>query len=64
MEVANTAIRRLQRALNALRRGTDVPRLKVDGRAGRKTLASFIGFLAAHGFKGEAKLARAMRALG
>ena len=64
MEITENATRLLQRALNALARGTEVPRLKVDGRAGRKTLACFIRFLAARGPDGEAMLARAVRALG
>jgi lysozyme family protein len=64
MEITNTAIRLLQRALNALERGTRVRRLKVDGRPGRKTLAAFVRFLAAHGREGEARLARAIGTLG
>ena len=41
-----------------------MPRLNVDGRLGRKTVAALARFLAARGPEGEARLVRAMRALG
>lgn len=63
MEITEIAIRRLQRALNAFGRGTEVPRVRVDGRLGRRTAASLIRFLAEHGPQGEAALARALAAL-
>ena len=63
MEVTDIAIRRLQRSLNALGRGLGVPRLKVDGRLGRKTVAALARFLAAREGEGEEALARALRAL-
>jgi lysozyme family protein len=63
VEVTNIAIRRLQRALNALGRGLDLPRLKVDGRPGRRTVAALARFLAAREREGEAALDRALRAL-
>ena len=63
--VASTyiAIRRLQRALHALGRGLGLPRLKVDGRLGRKTVAALARFLAAREREGEAALLRALRTL-
>jgi lysozyme family protein len=63
MEITENAIRLLQRSLNALGRGTSPPKLKVDGRMGRKTVAALVSFLAAGGREGEARLVRAMRAL-
>lgn len=57
------AIRRLQRALNALARGGAARRLCVDGRLGRKTAAAFVRFLAARVPEGEAALVRAVAAL-
>jgi lysozyme family protein len=64
MEVTENAIRLLQRSLNALGRQDGRPGVKVDGRPGRRTLAAFVRFLAARGREGEARLVRAMRALG
>ena len=64
MERTGLRIRRLQRALNALARGSAVARLEVNGRPGRRTAAALVRFLAAHGAAGEARLRRAMRALG
>lgn len=64
MKITGIAIRRLQRSLNALGRGTGVAQLKVDGRLGRKTVAALARFLAARGREGEARLVRALRALG
>ena len=64
MEITGIAIRRLQRSLNALGRGTGIARLKVDGRLGRKTVAALIRFLAARESEGEAALVRAITALG
>ena len=64
MEITIIETRQLQRALNALGRGTLAPRLAVDGRLGRKTAAAFFRFLALRGTEGEALLVRAMRALG
>ena len=64
MEITGIAIRRLQRSLNALGREPGLPHLKVDGRLGRRTLAAFVRFLAARGCEGEARLVRAIRALG
>ena len=64
MKITDIAIRRLQRSLNALGRGRGMPRLNVDGRLGRKTVAALARFLAARGPEGEARLVRAMRALG
>jgi lysozyme family protein len=46
MEITTIAIRRLQRSLNALGRGLGIPRLRVDGRLGRKTVAALTRFLA------------------
>ena len=63
MKSADTAIRQLQRALNALTRGNGAPRLVVDGRLDRRTVAALIRFLAARGPEGEAALARAVAAL-
>ena len=63
MEITGIAIRRLQRSLNALGRGLGMPRLKVDGRLGRRTVAALARFLAARGPEGEAALARALVAL-
>ncbi|HTU11633.1 MAG TPA: putative peptidoglycan-binding domain-containing protein [Allosphingosinicella sp.] len=54
----------MQRALNALARDAGRARLRVDGRMGRRTFAALAGFLAARGAAGEARLLRAMRALG
>ncbi|HYD11565.1 MAG TPA: hypothetical protein VEC11_01825 [Allosphingosinicella sp.] len=64
MEITEDLSRLLQRSLNALGRGTANPLLRVDGRPGRKTKAALFRFLAAGGCGGEAKLLRAMRALG
>jgi lysozyme family protein len=64
MKMTDDAIRLLQRALNALGRGTGLKRIPADGRAGRGTFAALIRFLAARGREGEAMLIRAMRALG
>ena len=64
MEITGIAIRRLQRSLNALGRGPGLPRLKVDGRLGRRTIAALARFLAARGREGEEALVRALRALG
>ena len=63
MEIADNAIRKLQRSLNALGRGTGLPRLRVDGRLGRRTVAALARFLAAREREGEAALVRALRAL-
>lgn len=63
MKITNNAIRLLQRSLNALGRGTGVPRLKVDGRLGRSTVSALVRFFATHGRQGEAALSRALRAL-
>jgi len=63
MKITAIAIRRLQRALNAFARGTDIPRVKVDGRLGRRTVASLVRFLAERGPQGEAALVRALAAL-
>jgi lysozyme family protein len=63
MEVTVTAIRLLQRSLNALGRGTGCPRLAVDGRLGRRTVAALARFLAARGAEGEVALVRALAAL-
>ena len=63
MQITGTAIRRLQRALNALGRGSGLPRIAVDGRLGRRTVAALARFLALHQAEGEAALARALRAL-
>lgn len=64
MEITENAIRRLQRSLNGLGRGLGLPRLTVDGRLGRKTVAALARFLAAREREGEEALARALRALG
>lgn len=64
MEITGIAIRKLQRSLNALARGTGIPRLSVDGRLGVRTVAALARFLAARGAEGEAALVRALRALG
>ena len=64
MEITDTAIRRLQRVLNALGRDAKAGGLKVDGVLGWRTLAAFARFLAAHRREGEAILVRALRALG
>ena len=63
MEITHHAVRRLQRAINAL--GVDIGcrRLKVDGRLGAATVAALFRFLAARGPRGEAALSRAIRAL-
>ena len=63
MEITDIAIRHLQRSLNALGRGTGRPRLKVDGRLGRKTVSALARFLAVRESEGEEALIRAMRAL-
>lgn len=63
MKITEDATRRLQRALNAFARGTGLPRLKVDGRPGRRTLAALVRFLAARGAEGETALGRAIAAL-
>ena len=63
MEVTGTAIRRLQRSLNALGRGACLPFVKVDGKLGRRTIAALTRFLAARGREGEEALVRALRAL-
>ena len=63
MEITGISIRTLQRSLNALGRGVKIPRLKVDGRLGRRTVAALFRFLAAHGAEGEASVSRALRAL-
>ena len=63
MEVTGIAIRRLQRSLNALGRGLGMPRLKVDGRLGRRTVSALARLLAAGGAKAEEALVRALRAL-
>ena len=63
MEITGIAIRRLQRSLNALGRGLGLPRLKVDGRLGRTTVAALDRFLAAREREGEEALIRALRAL-
>jgi lysozyme family protein len=63
MNIANPAIRRLQRALNALGRGSRQPRLRLDGRLGARTCAALFRFFGARGREGEARLVRAMRAL-
>ncbi len=63
MEVTGKAIRMLQRSLNALTRGTGVPRLAVDDRPGRRTIAALARFLAARGPEGEAALVRALGAM-
>ena len=63
MKITGIAIRRLQRSLNALGRGLGLPRLKVDGRLGRKTVAALARFLAAREREGEEALVRALRAL-
>lgn len=63
MEITDIAIRRLQRSLNALGRGLGMPRLKVDGRLGRRTAAALARFLAARGAEGEATLRRALTAI-
>jgi hypothetical protein len=64
MEITEITIRRLQRTLNALARGTGLPPVKVDGRLDRRTLTSLARILAVRGGEGEAMLVRAMRALG
>ena len=64
MEITDTAIRRLQRVLNALGRDAKTGRLKVDGVLGWRTMAAFGRFLAARERGGEAALVRALRALG
>jgi lysozyme family protein len=63
MEVTDNATRRLQRALNALARGSGLPSVAVDGRLGRRTVVALARFLAARGAEGEAALARAITAL-
>ena len=63
MDITDLAIRRLQRSLNALGRGTGIAQLKVDGLLGRRTVAALIRFLALRGSEGEEALGRAFRAL-
>lgn len=63
MEITGIAIRRLQRSLNALARGSSFPRLAVDGRLGGRTVAALARFLDARGAEGEAALIRAITAL-
>jgi lysozyme family protein len=63
MEITGIAIRRLQRSLNALGRGLDLPRVKVDGVLGRRTVATLARFLAAREREGEDALIRALQAL-
>jgi lysozyme family protein len=63
MKITGIAIRRLQRSLNALGRGLGLPRLKVDGQLGRRTVSALARFLAARGREGEEALSRALRAL-
>jgi len=63
MEITDQAIRRLQRALNALARGSGFPRLAVDGQLGRMTIAALARFLATRGAEGEAALVRAINVL-
>jgi lysozyme family protein len=64
MEITGIAIRRLQRSLNAFGRGLGLPRLKVDGRLGLKTVGALARFLATRECEGEEALIRALRALG
>ena len=64
MEITEDVIRVLQRSLNALARGSGMPRLVVDGRLGRRTATALIHFLAPRGREGEARLVRALHALG
>ena len=63
MEITGLAIRRLQRSLNALGRGLGMPRLRVDGQLGRRTVAALARFFAAREREGEEALIRALRAL-
>ena len=63
MRITSIAIRRLQRSLNALGRGSGLPRVAVDGQLGRRTVAVLARFLAARGTEGEAALVRAISAL-
>lgn len=63
MEITGIAIRHLQRSLNALGRGSGLPRVAVDGHLGRRTVAALARFLAARGVEGEAALVRAITAL-
>ena len=63
MEITAIAIRRLQRALNALGRGSGLRRIAVDGRLGRRTVTALARFLALRRAEGEAALVRALRAL-
>lgn len=63
MEITEAVVRRLQRSLNALGRGTGLQRLKVDGRLGRRTVTALARFLAVGECQGEAALVRAIRAL-
>jgi hypothetical protein len=63
MKITGIAIRRLQRSLNALGRGLGLPRLKVGGQLGRRTVSALARFLAARGREGEEALSRALRAL-
>jgi lysozyme family protein len=63
MKITEIMIRRLQRSLNALGRGAGLPRVKVDGQLGRRTVAALARFLATREREGEAALVRALRAL-
>jgi lysozyme family protein len=59
-----TAVRFLQRALNALNRGAgDYPDIAVDGRIGSATLGALDGYLAVRGHAGERVLLTAIEAL-
>lgn len=59
-----TAIRFLQRALNALNRGgSDYPDMAVDGRIGASTLAALRAFDTRRGKGGEKVLLKALEAL-
>ena len=63
MKITENVIRLLQRSLNALTRGSGEPRLAVDGRLGRRTIAALARFRAGRGREGEAALLRALGAL-
>ncbi len=59
-----TAVRMLQRALNALNReGRDYPDIAADGLIGPQTLNALRAFLAARRFRGEEVLLKALEAL-
>lgn len=59
-----TAVKFLQRALNALNRGArDYDDVAIDGRIGPATLAALDGFLDRRGRAGEAVLLKALEAL-